>query len=56
LVDILIDSSFNHEPLTQERLHGWHNALFPTGYSGMTKIDVATYRNEEMSVVSGRGI
>ena len=43
LVDILIDSSFNHEPLTEERLHGWHNALFPTGYSGMSKIDVAKY-------------
>jgi len=56
LVDILIDSSFNHEPLTEERLHGWHNALFPTGYSGMTKIDVAKYRNEEMSVVSGKGM
>jgi len=56
LVDILIDSSFNHKPLTEERLHGWHNALFPTGYSGMTKIDVARYRCEEMSVVSGRGI
>ena len=56
LVDILIDSSFNHEPLTEERLHGWHNALFPTGYSGMTKIDVAKYRSEEMSVVSGRGL
>jgi Fic family protein len=56
LVDVLIDSSFNHEPLTEERLHGWHNALFPTGYSGMIKIDVAKYREEEMSVVSGRGI
>ncbi len=56
LVDVLIDSSFNHEPLTQERFHGWHNALFPSGYSGMTKIDVAKYRNDEMSVVSGRGI
>ncbi len=56
LVDVLIDSSFNHEPLTEERLHGWHNALFPTGYSGMTKIDVATYRREELSVVSGRGM
>lgn len=56
LVDVLIDSSFNHELLTQERLHGWHNALFPTGYSGMTKIDVARYRSEEMSVVSGRGM
>lgn len=55
LVDILIDSSFNHEPLSEERLHGWHNALFPTGYSGMRKIDVAQYRTEEMFVVSGNG-
>jgi len=56
LVDILADSSFNYEPLTQERLHGWHNALFPTGYSGMIKIDVARYRTEEMSVISGKGL
>ena len=56
LVDILIDSSFNHKPLTKERLHGWHNALFPTGYSGMSRIDVAKYRKEKMTVVSGRGI
>jgi Fic family protein len=56
LVDILIDSSFNHKLLTEERLHGWHNALFPSGYSGMTKIDVAKYRTEEMSVISGRGM
>ncbi len=56
LVDVLMDSSFNHEPLTAERLHGWHNALFPSGYSGLHKIDVAKYRSEEMSVVSGRGI
>ncbi len=55
LADILIDSSFNHEPLTNERLHGWHNALFPTGYSSGYKIDVAKYRSDEMSVVSGRG-
>ena len=26
LVDVLIDSSFNHEALTEERLHGWHKA------------------------------
>jgi len=54
LVDVLIDSSFNHEPLTAERIHGWHNALFPGGYSGLSKIDVAKYRKREMSVISGR--
>lgn len=55
LADILIDSSFNHAPLSKERLHGWHNALFPTGYNGEYKIDVATYRSDEMQVVSNRG-
>lgn len=55
LADILVDSSFNHAPLSKERLHGWHNALFPTGYSGGYKIDVATYRKDEMQVVSNRG-
>ncbi len=55
LADILVDSSFNHAPLSKERLHGWHHALFPTGYSGGYKIEVARYRQEEMQVVSGRG-
>ena len=55
LVDILIDSSFNHTPLTKERIHGWHNALFPIGYSGGYKIEVAKYRSEEMLVVSNKG-
>ncbi|WP_292656183.1 Fic family protein [Nitratifractor sp.] len=55
LADILIDSSFNPAPLSEKRLHGWHNALFPTGYSGGYKIDVATYRSDEMRVVSQRG-
>jgi Fic family protein len=39
--------------LTEERLFGWHAALFPTGYSGMYKIEVAKYRTEEMQVVLG---
>jgi len=56
LVDILIDSSFHHDSLTKERLHGWHSALFPTGYSGLVKIAVAAYRTEEMSIVSGQGM
>jgi Fic family protein len=28
------------QPLTAERLFGWHAALFPTGRNGMTKIEV----------------
>jgi hypothetical protein len=26
------------EPLTDERLFGWHVAMFPTGRSGMTGV------------------
>ncbi|MDD2468834.1 MAG: Fic family protein [Desulfobulbus sp.] len=42
------------EPLTSERMQGWHAALFPTGYSGLKKIRVGQYRGlEEMQIVSG---
>ena len=44
------------EPLTSERLFGWHAALFPTGRSGMSKITVGAWRNDKsgpMQVVSG---
>lgn len=39
-----------------ERLFGWHAALFPTGYSGRTRITVAAWRTDAsgpMQVVSG---
>jgi len=52
LVTMFLDSSNNHKPLTHERLYGWHNVLFPGGYSGLYKIDVAMYRTQEISVVS----
>lgn len=57
VVDILLDATLNHEQtLTTRRLLGWHAALFPTGYSGMHKIRVASWRddhNGQMRVVSG---
>ena len=56
LVDVMIDAVQNcHEQLTDERLFGWHAALFPTGRSGMHKITVADWRkgDEPMQVVSG---
>lgn len=43
-------------PLTKERLFGWHAALFPTGYSGLSKIRVGVWRDDAkgpMQVVSG---
>ena len=42
--------------MTKDRIIGWHAALFPTGYSGMYKINVGNYRTDEfgpMQVVSG---
>lgn len=44
------------EPLTDERLFGWHGALFPTGHSGLSKIKVGAWRDATsgpMQVVSG---
>jgi Fic family protein len=44
-------------PLTDERLFGWHAALFPSGRSGMSKIIVGAWRDDRsgpMQVVSGR--
>jgi len=57
VVEMILDATRNFDqPLTPERLFGWHAALFPTGYSGMEKIDVGVWRTDRegpMRVVSG---
>ncbi|GHT77042.1 cell division protein Fic [Bacteroidia bacterium] len=54
IVDMMLDATQHYKnPLTEERLFGWHGALFPTGRSGLYKIEVAQYRTGEMQVVSG---
>ena len=54
LVEILIDCSLNKNPLTLERLHGWHNCLFENNYSKLDKINVASFRkDDDMEVISG---
>ncbi len=54
VVEMALDATVNfNSPLTHERLFGWHNCLFPTGWSGPTKIDVARYRSGDMKVISG---
>lgn len=56
LVDVMLDAIHNSsEPLIKERMFGWHAALFPSGYSGMSKMTVANWRqgDEPMQVVSG---
>lgn len=54
VVEMMLDATQRHTfPLTEERLFGWHAALFPTGFSGPYKIEVGQYRTSEMQVVSG---
>ena len=57
VVEMMLDATQKYaEPLTAERLFAWHAALFPTGRSGMTKIVVGAWRDENsgpMQVVSG---
>jgi len=57
IVEMMLDATRNfEEPLTAERLCGWHAALFPTGRSGMCRITVGAWRDGEsgpMQVVSG---
>jgi Fic family protein len=57
VVDVVLDATRNFDQtLVQERLFGWHAALFPTGYSGRMRITVAAWRNDAsgpMDVVSG---
>jgi Fic family protein len=54
VVEMMLDATQNYnDKLTSEKLFGWHAALFPTGYSGKEKINVAKYRKHEMVVKSG---
>jgi len=54
VVEMLIDATQNYDkPLSNERLFGWHNVLFPTGRSGLYEIEVGKYRTGEMQVISG---
>jgi Fic family protein len=57
LLDVMDDAVRHADaPVTHERLHGWQAALFPTGFSGMSRIRVGGYREhaEPMQIVSGR--
>ena len=57
VVEMTLDAAQRFaEPLTKERLFGWHAALFPTGRSGMRRITVGAWRTADagpMRVVSG---
>lgn len=54
VVEMMLDATQRYkQPLNEERLFGWHAALFPTGWSGMHRIDAGAYRKERMQIVSG---
>jgi Fic family protein len=57
VVEMMLDATRRYDqPLTAERLYGWHASLFPTGRSGMIKIRAGAWRNDRtgpMQVVSG---
>lgn len=54
VVEMMLDAVTGYDrPLTDERLFGWHNCLFPTGRSGMEVINVGRYRVDTMNVESG---
>ena len=57
VVEMMLDATQRFDqPLTRERLFDWHAALFPTGRSGLSKITVGGWREDQtgpMQVVSG---
>ncbi|WP_322084982.1 Fic family protein [Burkholderia sp. BCC1999] len=57
VVDMVLDATTHAAaPVTEARLFGWHAALFPTGYSGLSRITVGGWRTDAsgpMQVVSG---
>ena len=54
VVEMMLDATqIYYKPLDQERIFGWHAALFPSGWSGMQRIATGCYRDGEMQVVSG---
>lgn len=58
VVEMLLDATRQYDqPLTAERLFGWQAALFPTGRSGLYKIQTGAWRDDHggpMQVVSGQ--
>src|SRR5260370_27387906 len=57
VVDMMLDATRQYEqPLPAERLFAWHASLFPTGRSGMKRITVGAWRDDNsgpMRVISG---
>jgi len=57
VVEMTLDATQHFgAPVTEARLFGWHAALFPTGHSGIHRIEVGRWRSDvhgPMQVVGG---
>lgn len=57
VVEMMLDATRNYaKPVTADRLCGWHAALFPTGWSGLSRLRAGEWRDDAagpMQVVSG---
>jgi Fic family protein len=58
IAEMMLDATQQYsQPLSEDRLFGWHATLFPTGRIGMHKIVVGAWRDDKkddrMQVVSG---
>jgi Fic family protein len=57
VVEMVLDATTRCDAaVTSDRLFAWHAALFPTGFSGMSRVQVGTWRDDAtgpMQVVSG---
>lgn len=48
IVEMMLDATQNYRlALNTDRLFGWHTSLFPSGRSGMLKIEVGKWRENE---------
>jgi Fic family protein len=54
VVAMILDATQNYaEPLSKERLFGWHASLFPSGYSYLKRVKVEAWRGGPVEVTSG---
>ena len=55
IVTVMLDATANYEqPLTSDRMFGWHSSLFPGGWSDSRRISVGVWRDGPMQVVSSK--
>jgi len=52
VVEMMLDATQKYkDPLTADRLFGWHASLFPTGRSGLSKITIGAWRDDALGAM-----